>query len=286
MLMEFAGGPPGMPSFASYILQRIWEVIEYNPSQCLDWLAVQTPRNKLAHSWVLQNMENWVERFLLAHNYPRVRTSAAYLLVSLIPSNSFRQMFRSTRSLHLPTRELPLSPDTTVVLHQVYNLLLGLLGRAKLYVDASVHGTTKLVQYFSFMTYCLISKTEKLMFSGYFMDLWNLFQPKLSEPAIATNHNKQALLSFWYNMCVDCPENVRLVVQNPVVTKNIAFNYILADHDDQEVVLFNRGMLPAYYGILRMCCEQSPAFTRQLASHQNIQWAFKNLTPHASQYPG
>lgn len=100
--------------------------------------------------------------------------------MSLIPSNSFRQMFRSTRSLHLPTRELPLSPDTTVVLHQVYNLLLGLLGRAKLYVDASVHGTTKLVQYFSFMTYCLISKTEKLMFSGYFMDLWNLFQVGLS----------------------------------------------------------------------------------------------------------
>lgn len=212
--------------------------------------------------------------------------AAAYLLVSLIPSNSFRQMFRSTRSLHIPTRDLPLSPDTTVVLHQVYNVLLGLLSRAKLYVDAAVHGTTKLVPYLSFMTYCLISKTEKLMFSTYFMDLWNLFQPKLSEPAIATNHNKQALLSFWYNVCADCPENIRLIVQNPVVTKNIAFNYILADHDDQDVVLFNRGMLPAYYGILRLCCEQSPAFTRQLASHQNIQWAFKNLTPHASQYPG
>lgn len=113
-----------------------------------------------------------------------------------------------------------------------------------------------------------------------------LSQPKLSEPAIATNHNKQALLSFWYNACVDCHENVRLIVQNPAVTKNIAFNYILADHDDQEVVLFNRGMLPAYYGILRLCCELSAAFTRQLASHQNIQWAFKNLTPHASQYPG
>lgn len=52
----------------------LFQVIEYNPSQCLDWLAGQTPRNKLAHSWVLQNMENWVERFLLAHNYPRVRT--------------------------------------------------------------------------------------------------------------------------------------------------------------------------------------------------------------------
>lgn len=67
------------------------------------------------------------------------------------------------------------SPDTTVVLHQVYTVPLGLLSRAKLYVDATVHGTTKLVPYFSFMTYCLISKTEKLMFSTYFMDLWNLF---------------------------------------------------------------------------------------------------------------
>lgn len=56
------------------IFPLLFQVIEYNPSQCLDWLAVQTPRNKLAHSWVLQNMENWVERFLLAHNYPRVRT--------------------------------------------------------------------------------------------------------------------------------------------------------------------------------------------------------------------
>lgn len=59
------------------------QVIEYNPSQCLDWLAVQTPRNKLAHSWVLQNMENWVERFLLAHNYPRVRTCKGLCIVSL-----------------------------------------------------------------------------------------------------------------------------------------------------------------------------------------------------------
>lgn len=66
-----------------------------------------------------------------------------------------------------------------------------------------------------------------------------LCQPKLSEPAIATNHNKQALLSFWHNVCMECPENVRLVVQNAVVTKNIAFNYILADHDDQEVEIIN-----------------------------------------------
>lgn len=44
-------------------------------------------------------------------------------------------------------------------------------------------------------------------------------------------------------------------------------------------------MLPAYYGLLRMCCEQSRSLTRQLAAHQNLQWAFKNITPHPTQYP-
>lgn len=37
----------------------------------------------------------------------------------------------------------------------------------------------------------------------------------------------QAMLLFWHQVCVDCPENVRLIVTNPQVTKNIAFNYIL-----------------------------------------------------------
>ena len=58
-----------------------------------------------------------------------------------------------------------------------------------------------------------------------------------------------------------------------------------ADHDDQEVVMFNRIMLPAYYGLLRLCCQQSPQFARALAVHQNMQWAFRFLTPYASQYP-
>lgn len=58
-----------------------------------------------------------------------------------------------------------------------------------------------------------------------------------------------------------------------------------ADHDDSEVVQYNRSMLPAYYGLLRLCCQQSRNLTRQLAGHQNLQWAFKNITPHPTQYP-
>lgn len=62
------------------------------------------------------------------------------------------------------------------------------------------------------------------------------------------------------------------------------FNLSRADHDDADIVAYNRAMLPAYYGLLRFCCQQSRALTRQLAAHQNLQWAFKNITPHPTQY--
>ncbi|ELU04220.1 hypothetical protein CAPTEDRAFT_219867 [Capitella teleta] len=258
MLVEFMGGPPGMPSFTHYILQKFWEVAEYCPKQCLDWLCSQVTRNKVAHTWTLQNLEVWVETFLLAHSNIRVRNAAAYLLVALVPSNHFRQIFCMTRNILSPMKEgvHQMNQEAVDILHEVYGHLLSLLSHAWQYADPQVHGTSKLVQYFSIMQHCLISRPEKIM----------------------------ALLHFWYQACVDCPDNVKMIVSNALITKNIAFNYILADHEDQEVITFNRQMLPAYYGILRMCCQQSRAFTRQLAQHQNMQWAFKNISTYPTQY--
>ena len=107
------------------------------------------------------------------------------------------------------------------------------------------------------MTHLLLSKHEKLLLGPFFQDLWQLFHPKLSEPSIPVHQNKQALLHFWYSATVDCPDNVKLILTNPHVVKNIAFNYILADHEDSDVVNFNRTMLPTYYGLLRLCCTTS-----------------------------
>ena len=49
--------------------------------------------------------------------------------------------------------------------------------------------------------------------------------------------------------------------------------------------MFNRVMLPSYYGLLYLACKASRTFTRQLAAHQNLQWAFKNITPYPHHYP-
>lgn len=66
-----------------------------------------------------------------------------------------------------------------------------------------------------------------LQLTPYLRTLWELFHPRLSETSVPAHHNKQALLSFWHHATNDCPENAQAVANNPDITRNIAFNYIL-----------------------------------------------------------
>jgi hypothetical protein len=93
LITEPSSGPSGLPCFTQLVLQRIWEVAEFCPQSALDWLAVQVPRNKLAHSWVLQSMETWVEHFLLGHNNQRVRSGELYSFIKgkgkVVPQHTY-----------------------------------------------------------------------------------------------------------------------------------------------------------------------------------------------------
>ncbi|CAB4065741.1 USP34 [Lepeophtheirus salmonis] len=255
LLTEFSGGPSGMPCFTNLVMHKVWELAKTCPQAALDWLSIQVTRNRYVQTWLVSTLENWVEQYLIAHPNQKVRNSASFLVVSLVPSNHFRQAFRTARS-----STVILDSEERDILHQVIEFLFGLLLNCRHYADLQQHGSAKLVAYFQTMSHFLL------------------------KPSIPIHHNKQALLNFWYNLCMDCTENVRMILSNPNVTKNIAFNYILADHEDTEVINFNRIMLPTYYGLLRLCCIQSRSFTRQLAQHQNIHWAFKNITPYTTQY--
>ncbi|ALC45917.1 CG5794 [Drosophila busckii] len=243
LLIETQSGPVGLPCFTQLVLPRMWDAAEYCPQSVLDWLSVQATKNKIAHTWILQSADQWLEQFMIAHDNTRVRNAAASLLVALVPSQAFRANFRA----HSQHKLLTVQPHTYREINSEAQIVLHQIG--------------------SFMR-----------------SLWELFHPRLSEPSVPAHHNKHALLTFWYHSLVDCPENATLVANCPEITRNIAFNYILADHDDAEIVTYNRSMLPAYYGLLRLCCEQSRPLTRQLAQHQNLQWAFKNITPHPTQY--
>lgn len=92
--------------------------------------------------------------------------AAAYLLVSLVPSQSFRTNYRAASlKLQVHTSHRDLSDEATLILHTILNLLLRLLRPARVYTDILVHGPSKLSAYFGLMTYCMVSKTEKLMVS-------------------------------------------------------------------------------------------------------------------------
>ncbi|XP_061722090.1 ubiquitin carboxyl-terminal hydrolase puf [Cydia pomonella] len=281
-----AGASGGLPCFTQLVLARLWDCADVCPHAALEWLALQVPRNKAAHAWALRTAERWVEPQLLAAPAARVRAAAALLLVALVPSQHFRQGYARARPPPAAPHQAKLPDTAHHTLHQVYTMLLGKLKAARKYTDIAVHGTMKLTAYFGVMSYCVVSRVEKLMFGQYFNDLWDLYHPAISEPSVAVHPNKQALLTFWHAVCVDCAENVQLAVANQRLTKHIAFNYILADHEDGEVVAYNRAMLPPYYALLRLCCRRSGAFARSLAQHQNIHWAFRNIAPHAHLYPG
>lgn len=157
---------PGLPCMTQLILSRIWDVARVAPHGALEWLGLAVTRSKLAHAWVLQGMDTWLQHFLIEHSNQRVRSAAAFLLVNLVPSVHFRQGYRSAHRLGLnytTARELQLSSEATIVLHQIYTALLRLLQPARHYTEINTHGTTKLTAYFALMTYCVVSNTEKLM---------------------------------------------------------------------------------------------------------------------------
>lgn len=73
-------GISGLPCFTQLVLQRVWDAAEYCPQSALDWLAFQAPKNKIAHAWILQTADTWVEQFLLAHNNVRVRNGKQFMI--------------------------------------------------------------------------------------------------------------------------------------------------------------------------------------------------------------
>lgn len=78
LLTETQGGPVGLPCFTQLVLPRMWDAAEYCPQSVLDWLSLQATKNKIAHAWILQSAEQWLEQFLLAHDNTRVRNGMLF----------------------------------------------------------------------------------------------------------------------------------------------------------------------------------------------------------------
>ena len=151
-----------MPCFTSLVMHKVWELAKTCPQPALDWLSIQVARNRYVQSWLVSTMTNWVEQYLLAHPNQKVRSSAAFLVVSLVNSSPFRQAFRTTRSMSNLVRENLLGNNREDIecLHQILTFLFTLLPNSKHYTDLHTHGTAKLVAYFQTMSHFLLGKYQ------------------------------------------------------------------------------------------------------------------------------
>lgn len=59
------------------------------PQQCLEWMATQVTRIKLASGWVLSQMELWVETYLIAQNNVRVRNGKSIFIIQVDNQDMF-----------------------------------------------------------------------------------------------------------------------------------------------------------------------------------------------------
>jgi len=109
LLTEVPGGGTGLPCFTQLVLARLWDVAEYAAHPTLEWLTSQAPRNKLVHSWLLDELDSWVQHFLIANTNQRVRSGPHHLFFTnpLPPQNnspdflSFFKLFLMSKSMEI-----------------------------------------------------------------------------------------------------------------------------------------------------------------------------------------
>ncbi len=168
------------------------------------------------------------------------------------------------------------------------------------------------------------SPDEKKLFTSYNSTIdkfWSkVYYPNIANNHVCINLNKQVAVHFFYQALIGCPENVTYILDNKNVCTNeltttetlantstpatsgstsksvfrVVFTNRIAkelpmctvavDHEDNDLISYNRQCLHPYYATIRLLCQNSAAYTREMSVHSNFQWAFKHIMPYSVQY--
>ncbi len=77
--------------------------------------------------------------------------------------------------------------------------------------------------------------------------------------------------------------NPKVVFTNRIA-KELPMCTVAVDHEDSDLISYNRQCLHPYYATIRLLCQSSAAYTREMSVHSNFQWAFKHIMPYSGQY--
>lgn len=146
----------------------------------------------------------------------------------------------------------------------------------------------RLVQYLSVLIHFTRYPSEKNLFAEttHLHALCSLMShPKLMEDHSIHNGNKLLIFIFFQQLLTEKLILANLLNYEHEFKQQIPMCLIVVDHEDQELILYNRLFLFIYYNILRQICQYSWVYAKELASHKNMSWALKNVLPYVHFYP-
>jgi len=171
--------------------------------------------------------------------------------------------------------------------------------------------SNRLIQYFTLLIYCMCSREEKKLFVTYNQTIdkfWQLYYPHIGNNHVYTNLNKQLAVHFFYQALLNCNENLDYLLAHTIesipytsanqeiktrlkvtftnrIARELPICTVAVDHEDCDLISYNRQCLHPYYATIRILCERSPAYCREMTNIQYFQWAFKHILPYSIQYP-
>ncbi|RNA20513.1 ubiquitin carboxyl-terminal hydrolase 34 [Brachionus plicatilis] len=176
----------------------------------------------------------------------------------------------------------------TVLLH-LLSLMSVPLGPSE---PQSLHAAN-LIQYFTLLIYLLVGNEQKRLVVHHdalqlFWD--NIFFKHMANSHVTTNLNKQVMIHFVYhclNGCVQVLDYVTRCADGKFemgMARELPLCTVIVDHEDAELVSYNKQCLQPFYGAIRLLCDHSPVYLRHMCEHSNLQWAFKHVLPYSMHY--
>lgn len=212
--------------------------------------------------------------------------SSRHQIPSMSNSTSFLSLFDHQQFEQYPS---DFTTETFSILRTLLSYLMELLleigqDQSELHMNENQQ---RLVQYLSVLIHFTRYPSEKNLFaeSNHLHALCSLIShPKLMEDHTVNNGNKLLIFIFFQQLLTEKLLLANLLNYEHEFKKQIPMCLIIVDHEDQELILYNRLFLFIYYNILRQFCQYTWLYAKELASHRNMSWALKNVLPYVNLY--
>ena len=202
-------------------------------------------------------------------------------------TTSFTTLFDHQQFAQYPAE---FTPETFNFLRTLLSYLLELLveighDQTELHMNDNQQ---RLVQYLSVLIHFTRYTPEKLLLTEHehLHALCSLIShAKLMEDHTSNNGNKLLIFILLQQLTQEKTFLANLLNHEHEFKQQLPMCLIIVDHEDQELILYNRLFLFIYYNILKQLCQYSWPYCKHLAPHKNMSWALKNVLPYVSLYP-